>query len=192
MAGLNKLRAVNIALENIGESPVNTLTDTGDVYVSTAESILEETARDVCEEVWNFNTDYDYDMVPDVNGNILITDDMIAVDGHERTDDYAVRQGKLYDRENQTFVFTETQALDIVWEFEFDDCPQHVRKYIAIRAARVFARRQIGDVTGERLSEQDELRARATAKRHDTKNRDKTVFHDYHSGLYRLKNRRIR
>jgi hypothetical protein len=146
----------------------------------------------VCEEVWNFNTDYDYDMVPDVNGNILITDDMIAVDGHERTDDYAVRQGKLYDRENQTFVFTETQALDIVWEFEFDDCPQHVRKYIAIRAARVFARRQIGDVTGERLSEQDELRARATAKRHDTKNRDKTVFHDYHSGLYRLKNRRIR
>jgi len=191
MAGLSKLRAVNIALENIGESPVNTLSGSGDVFTVTAIAILEETVRDVCEEVWNFNKDTDYSMVPNVSNNIVIADNMIAVDGTYKTDNFQVRQGKLYDAENQTFTFTETQKCDIVWEFEFDDLPQHVRKYAAIRAARVFSVRILGDTTGSNLTEEHEQRARMTAKRHDAKNRDRTIWQDYGSGLHRLKNRRI-
>lgn len=191
MAGLSKLRAVNIMLENIGESPVNTLTGSGDAFVATAISILEETARDVCEEVWNFNKDVNYAMVPDVSNNIIIADNMIAVDGTYPTDEFQVRQGKLYDMTDQTFTFTETKYCDIIWEFTFEEIPQHVRKYVAILAARVFARRILGDGAGERLTEQDELRARTRARRHDAKNRDRTIWQDYGSGTYRLKQRRL-
>jgi len=192
MAGLSKLRAVNIALENIGESPVNTLVGaTGDAFVSTAISILDEITRDVCAEVWNFNKDEDYALVPDGSGYITIADNMITVDGTYPTDNYAVRQGKLYDMTDQTFVFDDTVRVNVVWEFDYDDTPNHVRKYIAILAARTFARRILGDTTGEQLTQQDEMRARASAKRHDAKNRDRTIFQDYGSGLYRLKQRRI-
>ena len=193
MAGLSKLRAVNMALENISESPVNTLVGaSGDAYVSTAQSILEEIARTVCEEVWNFNKDNDYSIVPDGSGYIVLSDNMIAVDGTYKTDDYATRQGKLYNKTDQTFVFTDTVHVDVIWEFDFEDIPQHVRTYIAIKAARTFARRMLGDANSDNLSKEDEQRARATAKRHDAKNRDRTIWEDYGSGLHRLKQRRIR
>ena len=192
MAGLSKLRAVNMALENIGESPVNTLIGaSGDAYVSTAQSILEEIARTVCEDVWNFNKDTDYSITPDANGNIVLSDNMIAVDGTYKTDEYATRQGKLYDKLNQTFVFDDTVKVDVIWEFEYDEIPQHVRTYIAIRAARTFARRTLGDANSDNLTSEDETRARATAKRHDAKNRDRNIFQDYGSGLHRLKQRSI-
>ena len=193
MAGLSKLRAVNMALENISESPVNTLVGaSGDAYVSTAQSILEEIARTVCEEVWNFNKDNDYAITPDSSGNVVLSDNMISVDGTYKTDDYATRQGKLYDKTNQTFVFTATVAVNVVWEFDYEDIPQHCRTYIAIKAARTFARRMMGDANSDNLTSEDEARARATAKRHDAKNRDRTIFEDYGSGLHRLKQRRIR
>jgi hypothetical protein len=192
MAGLSKLRAVNMALENISESPVNTLVGaTGDAYVSTAKSIVEEIARVVCGEIWNFNMDKDYSITPDINGNVIITDNMISVDGTYTTDDYAVRQGKLYNKEDQTFVFTDTVHVDIVWEFEFEDIPQHVRDYLALKAARTFARRMLGDANNDNLTAEDESRARAIAKRHDARNRDRTIFQDATSGLHRLKNRRL-
>lgn len=192
MAGLSKLRAVNICLENIGESPVSTLVGAaGDAFVSTAQDILDESARDVCEEVWRFNTDVEYNMVPDGSGYITIADNMLQVDGTYKTDDFVPRQGKLYDRTNQTFVFTDTVKCNVVWELSYDELPQHVRKYVAIRAARLFNRRQIGDVSGERLTEQDETRARATAKAADVRQRDTSIFHDTGSGLHRLKNRRL-
>lgn len=192
MAGLSKLRAVNIALENIGESPVSTLVGaSGDAFVATAQSILEETSREVCAETWNFNKEVEYTLTPDVSGYITIADNMISVDGTYPTDYYTVRQGKLYDIDNQTFVFTDSVKADITWEFDFDDLPQHVRQYVAVRAARVFSRRSIGDPSGERLTEQDEGRARMSARRHDARNRDRTIFQDYGSGLHRLKNRRI-
>jgi len=191
MAGLSKLRAVNIALENIGESSVNTLVGSADAFVVTAIAVLEETTRDVCEEVWNFNRDVEYSMAVDVSGNIPVSSDMISVDGSYKNDNFQVRQGKLYDAENQTFIFTEPQKCDIVWELDFEDLPQYVRKYVAIRAARTFNRRIIGDSDGERMTEQDEARARITAKRHDSKNRDRTIWQDYGSGLHRIKQRRI-
>jgi hypothetical protein len=189
MAGLSKLRAVNIALENIGESPVSTLTGSGDAFVVTATSILEETVRDICEELWNFNRDDKYALTPDGSGNITIASNMISVDAHYTYLDYSVRQGKLYDVYNQTFVFDDTVYADVIWEFDYDDLPYHVRKYVAIRAARVFARRILGDAGGDRLTEKDEVRALANAKRNDTRAQDATIHNEYTSRLYSLKTR---
>lgn len=179
MAGMTKLQAVNLMLSNIGESPVSTLTGAeGDVFVATAIVILDETARAVLNDRWEFNFDQDYLLTPDGSGYINITDDMLAVDTSSRSSqvDVAVRAGKLYNKTNQTFVFTDSLYCDVTWEFAFADCPQYIRQYMAVRAARVFARRMLGDTTGAQLTEDDEKTARADAKRAEMKNADRNMM----------------
>ena len=189
MAGLSELQAVNLMLSNIGETPVSTLTGSGDAYVSIAQTVLGEVTRAVQEEGWEFNTDKDYDITPDVNDNIVIADNVITMDTCRGGVDVTVRQGKLYNKEDHTFLFTETSyEVEIIWEFDYADTPQYIRQYIATRAARVFADRMQGDETGARLSADDEQHALKVAKRHDARNADRTVFED--STLYRMKQRR--
>lgn len=198
MAGMTKLQAVNLMLSNIGESPVSTLTGAeGDVFVATAITILDETTRAVLNDRWEFNFDTDYLLSPDGSGNILITDDMLAVDTSARSSavDVAVRAGKLYNKTDQTFVFTDALYCDVTWEFAFADCPQYIRQYMAVRAARVFARRMLGDTTGAQLTVDDEREARAHAKRAELKNSDRNMMEGSYegpgAGIARMQIRRL-
>jgi hypothetical protein len=198
MAGMSKLQAVNLMLSNIGESPVSTLSgSSGDAFVATAIVILDETCRSVQNDRWEFNFDSDYLLTPDGSSNILITDDMLSVDTSSRSGsvDVTVRAGKLYDKTNQTFVFTDSLYCDVTWEFAYEDCPQYIRQYVAIKAARVFARRMLGDTTGQQLTAEDEIYARGNAKRAELKNADRNMMEGSLSGpgagVARMHNRRI-
>jgi hypothetical protein len=189
MSGLSELQAVNLMLSNIGETPVSTLTGSGDAYVSIAQTVLSEVTRAVQEKGWEFNTDKDYTITPDASDNVVIASNVITMDTMPGGVDVTVRQGKLYDKENHTFSFTNGAfKVEILWEFDYDDTPQYVRQYIATRAARVFADRMQGDITGAQLSADDEQHALVTAKRHDMRNADRTVWED--TTLYRMKLRR--
>lgn len=193
MAGLSKLEAVNIMLRNIGEAPVASLVGaSGDIYVSQAQATLEELTREVQTEDWRFNKDYQYPLAPDGSGYITVTDSMVSVDASDISVQTVMRQGKLYNQDDQTFVWDDSLKCDIQWEFTFEETPQYMRRYIAIRSARVFASRQLGDIVGEQLTEDDEARARATAKRRDKRVGDRTVFENQFNGVGRLRNRRIR
>lgn len=192
MAGISELEAVNLALRNIGESPVSTLLGAaGDIFVTGAQETLRETTREVQGKTWNFNRDYNYSMSPDMSGNINLTAQMVSVDGYYKSDDYVMRQGKLYDRYNQTFTFTEAVKVNVKWEFEFEELPQWIRQYIAVRAARKFSERQLGDVTNSQLTADDEADAKVEAKRQDTKNAGHNLFSNPYKGLGRIHRRRI-
>lgn len=191
MAGLNELAAVNLILGNIGETPVSSLAGSaGDAYVSTALNTLNEVARTVQEEGWEFNTDSNYPLTPDISDYIVIADNMVSVDSMPGGINVTVRQGKLYNKTDRTFTFTDALDCEVVWEFDFIDTPQYIRQYIAVRAARVFADRQQGDQIADALSQDDEARALRTAKRHDLRNADRTMF-DTSNNLGRLQTRRI-
>jgi len=191
MAGLNELAAVNLILGNIGETPVSSLAGSaGDAYVSTALNTLNEVARTVQEEGWEFNTDSNYPLTPDISDTIVIADNMVSVDSMPGGINVTVRQGKLYNKTDRTFTFTDALDCEVVWEFDFIDTPQYIRQYIAVRAARVFADRQQGDQIADALSQDDEARALRTAKRHDLRNADRTMF-DTSNNLGRLQTRRI-
>ena len=191
MAGLNELAAVNLILGNIGETPVSSLAGSaGDAYVSTALNTLNEVARTVQEEGWEFNTDSNYPLTPDISDYIVIADNMVSVDTMPGGINVTVRQGKLYNKTDRTFTFDDAIDCEVVWEFDFIDTPQYMRQYIAVRAARVFADRQQGDQIADALSQDDEARALRTAKRHDLRNADRTMF-DTSNNLGRLQTRRI-
>lgn len=194
MAGLSKLQAVNLMLSNIGESPVSTLSGSdGDVFVATAIVILDEVTRTVQAEEWEFNTDEDYGLTPDISGYITITDDMISVDASAKSSkiDVTVRQGKLYNKTDQTFVFDDVVYCDVSWEFTFEECPQYMRQYIAVRAARIFARRMLGDSTGQQLTTEDEVQARAQAKASELNNADVSMLPYDPTGIGRIRIRSI-
>jgi len=158
-----KVAAINVMLQHINELPIENLEDLNSVYEArVAEGILEEVTSDVLSEGWDFNTDKDWNFAPDTTGQINIPVNVLDVTADNNN--VIMRNWSLYDREGKTFQFTEAQSCVVVWNVEFNALTHPLRKYINIRAARIFQIRMIGDREGYGFSEKEEIEARNAAK----------------------------
>ena len=88
--------------------------------------------------------EFHYEMTPDNNDEILIPNNVLQIDLTENAanleKDAVVRSGKLYDRYNHTFKFTEeTVEVDIVWLFDWVDIPKPIQHFITARAAALVS-----------------------------------------------------
>lgn len=177
-----ELNAVNTMLSAIGETPVNSLSGSVPVSVTNARNILAEVSRNVQVIGWHFNTDKDYPLSPDVDGYIAIPSNMIQVDLNEQLYkgryDSIVRAGKLYDRLEHTNVWTETVKANVTWLFDFEELPEVAKQYITIRAARVFAARQITSVEVEQFTEKDEYKALVNLQDAEGEDGDYNIFNN--------------
>lgn len=175
-----KLDAVNGMLMSIGQAPVNTLQNTNIRDVNTSILTLDMTLRDVLEQGWWFNTDCDWSLTPDINDNILIPAGALAVDPTDPYYDYVERYDngtlKLYDRKERTFVIKDKVKCDITWAFEFEECPQVVRSYVYIRAARIWQTQVIASEILFKFTELHEREALAALKRRSRKNADRNIL----------------
>lgn len=172
-----KLDAVNIILSNIGQAPVVNL-ESGNPLVETAELVLDEVSRTVQSEGWVFNTEYHYPFIPNGDDNIVIPDNVLAIDTPDLDQHMVqIREGKLYNRTDHTYTWTEAKVeLDVVWLFDFDDIPEAFKNYITVRAANVFAGRSVGSREAVRFGQAEELQARSGALEYDTQQGDYNVF----------------
>ena len=178
MAKLTKLAAINIVLSNVGQSPVTNI-DASNPAIKLAESILDEVTNALQTEQWHFNTEQDYPFVPDVNGQIVVPSNLLALDlvpWDER--DIVIRGGKLYDKKNHTYTFPDTLYLDVVWSFDYMDLPEVFKQYAAIRAANLFAGRAVGSTEAVKYSEREESIARAACLEYETRQADYNIFSD--------------
>ena len=174
----NKLAAVNTIISNIGQAPVTTL-ETGNPLVEMAEQILDEISRSVQSEGWVFNTEYHYPFGRDGNNHIKIPENVLALDtARTSTKRASIRQNKLYDKVNHTYVWDDDMELDVIWLFSFEELPEAFKNYITIRSANVFAGRSIGSTEAVKFGEREEIFARASALEHDTQQGDYTIFAD--------------
>jgi hypothetical protein len=166
-----ELEAVNLALSNIGEAPVNTLENPGVLDATKAKSILDEVTREVQSEGWHFNTDINYPMSPSDTGEILIGEDILLIrpSGVDRDRNIVMRGNRLYDGDDHTYTFTKDLTVDRILLLQFTDLPQAARQYIAVRAARIFQVREVasGDLYSFNL--RDEAKARADLKRNENR-----------------------
>lgn len=182
-ASSTELDAVNSILMSVGETPVNTLT-TQSPEVAIAQSTLRQVCREVQSEGWVYNTEYEVPFTVNSNDEVVIPPAALQVDvnKYKHTDTYDVsrREGKLYDRYNHTFKFTDEDILyvDVVWFYEFDDIPQAFRDYITARAARQAAGRMVSDADTIKILQIDEVNARANAIEYDTQQGDYNMFND--------------
>ena len=144
------LDAVNDMLRSIGQGQVNSLDLHEGVDAGNAISALITTSREVQERGWYFNTDYDYPLVPDSNGEIRLAHNMVQFEPDRRWDHVTERARKLYDRDNRTYTFAQGTTITgrVVWLFPFDELPQAARTYIHRKAGRLF---QIGAVGSDLL-----------------------------------------
>ena len=164
IAATTELEAINVMLGAIGEAPINSLVGTLPVDVRNAQSVLNEVSKEVQSEGWSFNYEYDVVLTRDAGNSVALPTNVLRVDvsvaNHPDID--PVQRGlKLYDRKNHTFSFTEDLKAEIVYFIKFDELPEPARRYINIKAARMFVDRTIGDDGLRTYTQQDEVRARA-------------------------------
>lgn len=176
----SKLSAVNTLLAIIGEAPVNSLNAplTGDV--SLADQVLDEVSREVQGAGWSWNTML-YDSIPlDAStGQSQLPSNTLAVRFNPLSypsQRFVLRGLRLFDRVKNTYDLrsslgvavtgnTSDLVAEIVEELEWDSIPETGRRYITIRAGRIFANRAVTSSSIESYTSDDEERALQTLKR---------------------------
>ena len=179
VAATTELECINIMLAAIGEAPINTLTGTLPVDAVTAQKTLAEINKDVQNEGWSFNQEFNVKLTRDGSNQIALGTDMLKVDANvfdHPTIDVIQRGLKMYDRKNNTYVFDTDLTCNVTYFRNFDEIPESARRYINIRAARVFVDRLVGDDGLRTYTAQDEARARANLMENDMDNADHNVL----------------
>lgn len=159
-----ELEAVNIVLSGIGETPVSSFAEaTADV--SLARNILAEVSRETQTEGWQWNTEDEYPLTPDAaKGEIKLPPSAIRVHFREPDNrELTVRGSRVYDRVNRSFTFPPGIHIPVTLTLllPFEDLPEAARRYITLKAARVFQERTVGSGTLYDFQQADEARARA-------------------------------
>ena len=177
-----KLESVNVMLGNIGESPVTQIDTPSSLPISaqTAIVVLDEVSRDVQSEGWHFNTVNKTTLSPNGSNEIVLADDVFHVDTLDHSRDIVQRGTKLFDREkNSTTVFTQDIDVRAMFLLDFTDLPEHARRYIMLKASRVFQARVVGSQELEQQLLREEIKARQTLEEMDGQGSDRTIFDNY-------------
>ncbi len=177
----SKLEAINVMLTSIGESPVNTITSSTTTDVTIAVQILDNVSREIQSVGWHFNTDVNYKLAKNTSNEIVLPSNCLRVDNtHQDADlDLVERNRKLWDRENHTYTITQDVKVNITWLLEFTEIPETARRYITIRAARIFQDRMLASETLHKFHQVDEIQALAALKEHEGDTRDHSIFDNY-------------
>ena len=147
LARTSKLQAVNKALQMMGESPLNSLQGLLGLG-NLAEETLDSVSRKVQAEGWSFNTDYQMTLTRDSTTNEISVGtnvSRVVIDPYEYYDIDVVQRGsRLYDRKNNTYVFSIDLKADMTIILEWDDLPEHARVYIMTKAGKELQENMIG------------------------------------------------
>jgi hypothetical protein len=194
-----ELSAVNSILGVIGQAPVTSI-NASNPQTSFIKNILDDCILEVLSEGWVFNTEDHYELTPNVNDEILISEDMLRVDIHDddvyRSDDIVRRNGKLYDKVDHTYTFTDTIEADITWFFPFypdptsglttvDYIPPIFKRYITHKAGTRAAMQMVSNPQLVQLQQQQEALSRAACLEYECNQGDPSFFGTPHNNSYR-------
>lgn len=184
-ATTTELEAVNIMLSSIGEAPVNSLSS-GLVDAELAQTTLHNVSREVQAAGWSFNTEYNRSYALDGAGELLLGNDVLKADMcATRTEsfDLVQRGTKMYNRAEGTYILTDGPIkLDVVVFLDYTLLPEAARRYITIRAARIFQDRTIGSQELHGFQLRDEQMALVELRDSDAENADHSIFDNYSVG----------
>ncbi len=163
---LTKVDLVNMVLTSIGESnlPDGYLIDEANpgTDVADASKIVDEVTIEVMNTGWWFNTEHNYEFMPDSDNFIAYPPNLLRADfgSTYNRGNIIKKAGRLYDLERQSFEFFEPFTGSVVWLVAYGYIPYAAFQYIGLRAARKFQQRIIG--SGElfdytRVDENDAL-----------------------------------
>jgi len=178
----SELDAVNIMLTSIGESPINTL-GSGLQEAEIAEVVLDNVSRDVQSAGWHFNTEIRYNLARNTANEINLPSNVVKVDKTSLLRDYNIdvveRGRKLYDRIGNKYTFSEDIEVDMVVLLSFGELPEVARRYITLRASRVYQQRMIGSESLGKQLIMDEQQAYLSLREAEAEVGDYNIFDNY-------------
>lgn len=87
-------------------------------------------------------------------GTITLASNVIYAESFYPCYRYSIKDGKLYDEENQTATFTGTVYVNIVSFLDFKDLPAHVRNYVQVAAKQTYLKEAFQTVGQEGQQQQ--------------------------------------
>lgn len=176
----NKLDAVNEILSAIGSSPVSTIDDDNNIDVINAKRILDGVSKEIQTRGWFFNTLEKIHLDPEDNRGVL---NVPCPQSYLRFESFGYklirRNGYFFDVFGQTNEFKDGLDIDIlVKELEFEELPESFRKYITVRASRIFQMRYLGDDGLDLHLQTEETSAYADIVDYDLTTGNYNVFED--------------
>ncbi len=175
-----QLDAVNEMLTAVQLMPVSSLNVATNSDVNIAIDVLSSVHREVETKGWWFNSNYRVAYAPS-GGTIPIPSNVVSLRsargnlvGPAESREVVERNGFLYDVGNNTSIFSTSVYLDTIISQAFEDLPESARRYITIRAARIFQTKILGDETlgvftfsheqeAWNILEEDHMRSRPTS-----------------------------
>ena len=97
------------------------------------------------------------------------------------------RGGFLFNKEGNTYVFDKALDARVILFLPFDELPESARRYITIRAARIFQDRLLGANTLHGFGIVDEQNAMAALRQEEADTADHSIFNNLDS--YNIINR---
>ena len=176
-SSMTELEAVNVLLTTIGETPVNTLTGNLVTDVTVAQQVLNEVSREVQSEGWHFNTEQGVKLSPNSSKEIVVPPDVSRIDA--KYTDVTIRGGKLFNLTERTFKFDNQLEVDIVYYQDFVELPDQAKRYITVRAARIYSDRMINSETIHQMTLRDEQKALITLKEFEGDVGDYSMMDNY-------------
>lgn len=163
-----ELDAVNVLLDALGEAPVNSLTGTLPLDASDARQRIHETSRETQNRGWHWNTEI-YTLSPDAEGHILLPENVLSVKATSRYVDVIDRGGKLFDKthNNNSYTFISPVEVQLIMFLRFELMPEMARRYVTLRASRVFVQRDLSDQQRANETTTDEREAMARLESED-------------------------
>lgn len=178
-----ELMAVNTMLRAIGESPINSLDNTGMVDAVLAQQTLETVSRHVQERGWYWNTQENLLLVRTYPDKFLILpDNCLKVDtvGDDNIHFPVIQRGnRLFNKKTNSFVFDKDLRVDLVEFLAFGDMPQSARTYITLSAARKFQEDRVGSDTLAKFQAQDEQAAWNELVVAEAETQDASIFQNW-------------
>jgi hypothetical protein len=175
----NKLGVVNRCLQAIGEAPLPLGIIPSEFPLGSdaqvAASIVDDVWIEVQNRGWWFNTENNFKLFPDSSGFISFPTTVLRIDGG-RYQNFIKREGMLYDKEEQTFIFEEPVSIDLVWAVSYSDLPVAAYEYIASRAARKFQQKVIGNPDHHAMLMQEEQDALIQMQRENAQYLDASLI----------------
>lgn len=175
----NKLGIVNRCLQAIGESPIPAGTIPSEFPLGSdtqiASSIVDDTWVEVLNRGWWFNTEVDFELLPDEDGLIIFPSTVLRIDGGRKSN-YIKKNGMLYNRITKSFTFEDVVLLDVIWLTSYSELPVAAYEYIACRASRKFQQKVIGSPDQQNPLMQEEQDALINLQRENAQYLDSSLI----------------
>lgn len=167
---MNLRDAINEILISLNEIPL----DVDDLIddVPTAKVVatqLEISKKKVLAYGWEFNT-LTISLYPNTQNHIVVPESFLSVNGTSDNPEVIVKDWKLYDKEENTFVFTSPIDCVVIEDIAFDDIPFAIANYIVQVASLQSYINIIGNTDDVSIRHRAMLEAKNEAIRTDANN----------------------